>query len=95
MAVGLQVYKADGSLDLDLTKRIPKFIGVKTVTGTGQLLISEVADNPNNKLWYIISSYTPSEDKGSIPLIRISDVKFNGQTFRALRFVMGCINEIF
>lgn len=73
MAVGLQVYKADGSLDLDLTKRIPKFIGVKTVTGTGQLLISEVADNPNNKLWYIISSYTPSEDKGSIPLIRISD----------------------
>ena len=50
MAVGLQVYKADGSLDLDLTKRIPKFIGVKTVTGTGQLLISEVADTPNNTL---------------------------------------------
>lgn len=73
MAVGLQVYKADGNLDLELTKRIPKFIGVKTVTGTGQLLISEVVDNPNNKLWYIISSYTPSEDKGSIPLIRISD----------------------
>lgn len=45
MAVGLQVYNADGSLDLDLTKRIPKFIGSKDCTGTGQLLISEVADN--------------------------------------------------
>ena len=71
MAYGLQVFNCSGAIRLDLTKRILKIWGSKTVTGTGTLTSSSLGYG-NNRLWYFITNYGANTNNGNLPLVRIS-----------------------
>lgn len=54
MPQGLQVFRADGSLALDITARIPKFLGVATLDGSAQSGRIKNDDLKSGDLWYLI-----------------------------------------
>lgn len=51
MPTGLQIFRADGSIQVDMTMRITKFIGIVNAAGakTGSESISLL---PNDQVWY-------------------------------------------
>lgn len=54
MPQGLQVFRADGTLALDITARIPKFLGVATLDGSAQSGRIKNDDLKSGDLWYLI-----------------------------------------
>lgn len=68
---GLQVYRDDGSVKLDLTKQMPRLIGEATLQGDGQIT-SAGAGYPNNRLWYVVMQFSsPANNIDDTPLLRI------------------------
>lgn len=72
MAHGLQVFNSNGDVIADLTKRFAKIIEKKTVTGTGEINVTDYGA-PNNKFWYFIVSSSTSDTEEILPLLRITD----------------------
>lgn len=54
MPQGLQVFRKDGTLSLDITNRIPKFLGVATIDGSSQSGRIQNDELKNGDLWYLI-----------------------------------------
>lgn len=72
MAHGLQVFNSNGDVVADLTKRFAKIIEKKTVTGTGEINVTDYGA-PNNRFWYFIVSPSTSDTEEILPLLRITD----------------------
>lgn len=69
----MQVYRADGSILLDATKRFPRIVGTLTLQGNGGIT-NESINYPYNKLWYVITSnVSPADNINDTPVIRITE----------------------
>lgn len=51
MAQGLQVFRADGSVDLDITENLPKVIATLDIAGNGGSYSNDMLKNAN--VWYL------------------------------------------
>lgn len=91
MAAGLQVYSSNGKLDVDITDRLPRFLGTAQIGGTQE---SGTISNPGiragtNIWWFILSPTTnfnnpeASNPKYEYPVIT------QGEGFLAWRFPSG------
>lgn len=83
MAQGLQVFRADGSIDLDITENLPKVIATLDVAGSGGSYSNDMLKNA--KIWWALvlptiqqNIYVPSEIKTSSGKITWSSSAKNG-----------------
>ncbi len=83
MAQGLQVFRADGSVDLDITENLPKVIETLDIAGNGGSYSNDVLKNAN--IWWALilpnmqqNIYVPSEIKTSSGKITWSGSAENG-----------------
>ena len=83
MAQGLQVFRADGSVDLDITENLPKVIATLDVAGNGGSYSNDMLKNA--KIWWALvlptiqqNIYVPSEIKTSSGKITWSSSAENG-----------------
>ena len=83
MAQGLQVFRADGSIDLDITENLPKVIATLDVAGNGGSYSNDMLKNA--KIWWALvlptiqqNIYVPSEIKTSSGKITWSSSAYNG-----------------
>lgn len=70
MAQGLQVFRADGRIDLDITENLPRVIATLDVAGSGGSYSNDMLKNAN--IWWALvlpniqqNIYVPSEIKTS------------------------------
>ena len=83
MAQGLQVFRADGSIDLDITENLPKVIATLDIAGNGGSYSNDMLQNAN--IWWALvlpnmqqNIYVPSEIKTSSGQIMWSSSAENG-----------------
>lgn len=83
VAQGLQVFRADGSVDLDITENLPKVIATLDVVGNGGTYSNDMLKNAN--VWWALvlpnmqqNIYVPSEIKTSSGKITWSGSAKNG-----------------
>lgn len=83
MAQGLQVFRADGSVDLDITENLPKVIATLDVAGNGGSYSNDMLKNA--KIWWALvlptiqqNIFVPSEIKTSSGKITWSGSAENG-----------------
>ena len=83
MAQGLQVFRADGNVDLDITENLPKVIETLDIAGNGGSYSNDVLKNAN--IWWALilpnmqqNIYVPSEIKTSSGKITWSGSAENG-----------------
>lgn len=83
MAQGLQVFRTDGRIDLDITENLPKVIATLDVAGNGGSYSNDMLKNAN--IWWALvlpniqqNIYVPSEIKTSSGKITWSGSAENG-----------------
>lgn len=83
VAQGLQVFRSDGSVDLDITENLPKVIATLDVAGSGGTYSNDMLKNAN--IWWALvlpnmqqNIYVPSEIKTSSGQITWSGSAKNG-----------------
>lgn len=83
VAQGLQVFRADGSVDLDITENLPKVIATLDIAGNGGSYSNDMLKNAN--IWWALvlpnmqqNIYVPSEIKTSSGQITWSGSAENG-----------------
>lgn len=83
VAQGLQVFRADGRIDLDITENLPKVIATLDVAGNGGTYSNDMLKNAN--VWWALvlpnmqqNIYVPSEIKTSSGKITWSGSAENG-----------------
>lgn len=69
MAQGLQVFREDGTIQLDMSRKFTKVIGIKELNGDGEMTIDEY---PNNDPWYFILAAPSSLDEDHLAVIRLN-----------------------
>lgn len=70
MPQGLQVFRADGSIQLDMSRKFTKVIGTKELSGDGELAFAQY---PHNEPWYYVLVKPVSPDKEHLAIIRIDN----------------------
>lgn len=70
MGAGLQVFGENGAIKLDLTKRLPKIIGVKELTGSGEIRFERY---PGMKPWYLVRGAFLASGSNLRPFLRIDN----------------------
>lgn len=88
MPQGLQIMRADGTVSLDLTNRLAKFLGEYTIDGStnsGTIYNSEIKDG--NLWWFFVTLSYPDPDL----------IKNSGRTWESPTITKGdgCINWSF
>lgn len=59
MAQGMQVYNEDGTLDVDVTSRLPRLLGSATIGGSKTSgTIQNAGITANNNIWWFLLSAT-------------------------------------
>lgn len=71
MGVGLQVFGESGEIKLDLTKRLPKVIGTKEITGSGEIRFDQY---PGMKPWYLTDGGFDAAEEGKTPFLKIDNI---------------------
>ena len=70
MGAGLQVFGESGEIKLDLTKRLPKVIGTKEITGSGEIRFDQY---PGMKPWYLAIDKFFSDMEGRRPFLKLDN----------------------
>lgn len=75
MAQGLQVFRADGSIDLDITENLVKVIATLDIAGNGGSYSNDMLKNAN--VWYLFIIPTISQAVNLPSSVTVSDGKIS------------------
>lgn len=75
MAQGLQVFRADGSIDLDITENLVKVIATLDIAGNGGSYSNDMLKNAN--VWYLFIIPTTSQAVNLPSSVTVSDGKIS------------------
>jgi len=91
MAAGMQVYNSNGTLDVDITDRLPRFLGTARIDGNSEsgIIYNSGIRTGTNIWWFILSPTTNfNNPEASSPRYEYPVIT-QGEGFLSWRFPSG------